>query len=314
MKLSDITRNIQQSQLDSSLSTSLSSTTTAIDRPLSILCSTTNSLLESRFEYFTDDEWHDAYLKLMSTLIQCSEDLEMMSLELLKLENQVTQLKIIESAMLDEYEEHERIYKSRLEECEEISRQQIELIQRLIDLDKDLITNDVIERTSYSVNKDGVLLVAPTKSLTSICHHQSFFHRQEAMVDNVMALRWEAGLWLNSRRRGQVLHRFEGALNSLELIIAGSGLIVTPTFTLEDSFIQSRIIKHIRLHRHHYVLHINRHDRETKFRLLSKIQWTPDEQINQCQFRLCTVQFNLFQRKHHCRRYSCMWAYCLSKT
>lgn len=55
------------------------------------------------------------------------------------------------------------------------------------------------------------------------------------------------------------------------------------------------------------MLHINRHDRNTQFKLLPKSQWVPDQQSNQCQFKTaatsCITRFNLFQRRHHCRRF-----------
>lgn len=61
-----------------------------------------------------------------------------------------------------------------------------------------------------------------------------------------------------------------------------------------------------------YIVHLNSKARETYFQKLPQDRWVDDDLVDQCQFvRLgtaktasrCQVQFSLFRRKHHCRRY-----------
>ncbi|GAN02462.1 hypothetical protein MAM1_0022c01906 [Mucor ambiguus] len=360
--------------------------------PLSILCPTTNSLVQSRVleemnddEYQLEDEqaWHAEFLNLMSTLITHSESLESISTELLRTEGKVRELVLLQKSMLEEYEEREKLYRNRLDECEQVAQQQQQLMAHLVELDRDLdLTAHTTDRNKTSkANKQRVTLSATTSTTTTTTTLSTIYRWQSSeqsrqprnrrstydscssnslctldhprqqqwdfnqpvkdivqinsMQDLVHTLRWEVGLWIGGGvGTGHVIHSFEGPLNGIELIIAGSGTIATTAaidelsvlsssaaatpltpsslgtwnedYTRKESFTLSSSIQHLRFHRHHYMLHINRHDRNTQFRLLPKIQWVPDQQSNQCQFKTevtsCITRFNLFQRRHHCRR------------
>ncbi|KAL7324174.1 hypothetical protein PS15p_210720 [Mucor circinelloides] len=356
--------------------------------PLSILCPTTNSLVQSRVveemnddEYQLEDEqaWHAEFLNLMSTLITYSESLENISTELLRTEGKVRELVLLQKAMLEEYEESEKLYRNRLDECEQVAQQQKHLMDHLVELDRDLdLTAHATDRNKTSNTNKWMTLSAATSATTttttlstiyrwqsseqsqqprnrrsaynssnsSLCtldqYQQQWDFNQpvkdivqiSTMEDLVHTLRWEVGLWIGGGvGTGHVIHSFEGPLNGIELIIAGSGTIATTAaldelscssssaapltpsslgtlnedYTREESFTLSSSIQHLRFHRHHYMLHINRHDRKTQFKLLPRSQWIPDQQADQCQFNTattsCITRFNLFQRRHHCRRF-----------
>ncbi|KAK4513847.1 uncharacterized protein ATC70_005853 [Mucor velutinosus] len=361
--------------------------------PLSILCPTTNSLVQSRVleeinddEYQLEDEqaWHAEFLNLMSTLITHSESLENISTELLRTEGKVRELVLLQKSMLEEYEEREKLYRNRLNECEQVAQQQQQLMDHLVELDRDLdLTGHATDRSKTSkASKQRMTLSATTSTTTTTttlspiyrwqsseqsrqprnrrstydscssnnvcmldhqCQQQWDFNQPvkdivhiNSMQDLVHTLRWEVGLRIGGGvGTGHVIHSFEGPLNGIELIIAGSGTIATTAavdelsssssssstvaplapfslgtwnedYTRQESFTLSSSIQHLRFHRHHYMLHINRHDRNTLFKLLPKSQWVPDQQSNQCQFKTaaasCITQFGLFQRRHHCRR------------
>lgn len=252
--------------------------------PLSILCPTTNSLVQSRVmeelnddEYQLEDEqnWHGEFLNLMSTLITHSENLESISTELLRTEGKVRELVLLQKSMLEEYEEREKLYRDRLEECEQVAQQQKHLMDHLVELDRDLDLTATRNRNNTSNNSRWMTLSATTSTttttttLSTIYRWQSSEQSQQpssrrttndsnsslsafdqyqqqqqkqwdfnrpigdivrinSMEDLVYTLRWEVGLWIGGGvGTGHVIHSFEGPLNGIELIIAGSGTIAT---------------------------------------------------------------------------------------
>ncbi|KAI9322363.1 hypothetical protein BX666DRAFT_607175 [Dichotomocladium elegans] len=57
------------------------------------------------------------------------------------------------------------------------------------------------------------------------------------------------------------------------------------------------------------MLHLTSADRKTRFHMIPRAHWVPDQLAPQCQFerggeggRQCSTQFSFFQRRHHCRR------------
>ncbi|CAO3642094.1 unnamed protein product [Mucor hiemalis] len=349
--------------------------------PLSILCPTTNSLIQTRLleetgSYCDNEEdedqedeeddsqeislWRNEFLNLMSNIIGYSEDLESISTGLLKTEGRVRELVVLQKSLIEELEEQERQYTNKIEECERISQQQLFLIENLIELDQDLdmtqapttssLGNDSSKRRSVMTNTT-TNTTTTTTTLSTAHRWQSSEHSQgrgifnksystssittvdsrfllnnsidqqptintnshltsiDTMEDIVQKLRWEIGLRIGgSVGNGHVIHSFESPLNGIELIIAGFGATEAnqEEQVEEESYIQSSTIQHIRFHKHHYMLHINHQDRVSRFTLLPKKLWTPDEEANQCQFKSigsqCSTKFNFFQRRHHCRR------------
>lgn len=254
--------------------------------PLSILCPTTNSLVQSRVmeelnddEYQLEDEqkWHDEFLNLMSTLITHSENLESISTELLRTEGKVRELVLLQKSMLEEYEEREKLYRDRLDECEQVAQQQKHLMDHLVELDRDLDLTAARNKNNTSSNSKWMTLSATTSTTTTTTtlstiyrwqsseqnqqlsnrritndsnsslsifdQYQQQPHQQQqwdlnrpvgdivrinSMEDLVYTLRWEVGLWIGGGvGTGHVIHSFEGPLNGIELIIAGSGTIAT---------------------------------------------------------------------------------------
>lgn len=62
------------------------------------------------------------------------------------------------------------------------------------------------------------------------------------------------------------------------------------------------------VHQFKYVIDITHKDRLDKFKLLDVNQWQSDNNAHTCSFKHCSQEFNLFQRKHHCR--GCGQVYC----
>jgi hypothetical protein len=362
-KVTDITRSMQKYhiiELDQQSPIILDNSDRPLS-PLSILCPTTNSLIQTRVleettfyscdndnqvedEEIEEEEenvliWRNKFLDLMSNVITYSENLESISTELLRTEGQVRELILLQKAMLEQLDEKEKIYMKKLDEYNHVSKQQITLIDNLIELDQDLDITTIEKKKKD--NRRSVMTMATTATGTTLStiyhwqssersqHHQnhqlerrsistsntsidSRYYRNHdnneernnditSMEDIVNTLRWEIGLWIGGGiGTGHVIHSFESPLHGVELIIAGSGTVATTS--IEESLIQSSSIQHINFHKHHYMLHINQHDRDTKFQLLPKYLWTPDSQANQCQFKTCSNLFSLFQRRHHCRR------------
>ncbi|KAI9487506.1 MAG: hypothetical protein EXX96DRAFT_82081 [Benjaminiella poitrasii] len=68
---------------------------------------------------------------------------------------------------------------------------------------------------------------------------------------------------------------------------------------------------------HKYIINLNREQRLTKFQLLDEKNWVKDASVTKCEFSMkpengkakhCTVEFGLFNRRHHCR--SCGRIFC----
>lgn len=139
--------------------------------PLSVLCPTTNSLIQTRLlleqepnasimsqmdnnkseeqqdevegeveeeEEEEHEEWRNDFLNLMSTVITYSESLETISIELLRTEGKVRELILLQKSLVEQFDEREKMFTSRLNEIEETSQQQIHLIGQLAELDQDL--------------------------------------------------------------------------------------------------------------------------------------------------------------------------------
>lgn len=184
-----------------------------------------------------DKDWKRQFQKLLSDMITYSGELEIMSLEQLKMEIKVRELILLEKMLTEYYEQQEQDYINQLREIQQVYQQQAKLIQQMSDFNLDLIQ----QRTKNMQFTIGT---------------------------------------------GHVLHSFENPTKEREYIIAGSGTT----------------INHLDIHKHQYILHINHHDRTTKFTLLPKYLWTPDHQSKVCQFNSCLTRFTLFNRRHHCRR------------
>jgi hypothetical protein len=238
--------------------------------PLSMLCPTTNPLIQSQTDDSQEQDeeddvlWRHEFHKLMSNIITYSEDLESISTDILRTEGRIRELILLQKHMEDQYEEREKAYKDRLEECHQASQQQLNLINHLQDLDHDLdihqsgrkVSKQPLQKRSLieTCSANGSLLSSAATTLTTTStiyqdqrrrsseqswnrstlvndlsrQHTKSASDISAMEDLVHTLRWEVGLRIGGGiGTGQVIHSFEGPSNSTELIIAGSGVIAT---------------------------------------------------------------------------------------
>lgn len=248
--------------------------------PLSILSPTTNSLIQSRTESYLqeqqeeeeeENENEDAlrrneFFKLMSNIIGYSEYLESISTELLRTEGRVRELMLLEKQIEEYYDEREKAYIDRLEECHQTSQKQIDLIGHLQELNCDLDihpdqgkkSKQPLQRKqsmeSPSMRASSLLLSSVTTSSTThstiyqeqrrqsseqswnrstllndlSTEHTKSINKTSPLEDLVHTLRWEVGLRIGGGvGTGQVIHSFEGPLSSIELIIAGSGVMTS---------------------------------------------------------------------------------------
>jgi hypothetical protein len=382
-KVTDITRNMQKYHINELVLNTKEEppiiitsfgTTNSNNRPLSplsILCPTTNSLIQTKLlleeettpttligsiiddeqveeveDEEENEEWKMNFLKLMSRVITYSENLESISIELLRTEGKVRELILLQKSLVEQFDEKEKLFNNRLSEYQDISRQQVTLIDQLAELDQDLdltakknnrrsvITNNTATTTAtnhtnygwqqsseYNQHQRGESSNSIYSSTSKTTIDSRYFQQQQhypanhadSMKDIVHKIRYEVGLRIGGGiGTGHVIHSFQSPLNNgLELIIAGSGTISSSISSLleqdqeEETFsssIQSPSIKYLGFHRHNYMIHINHQDRKSRFKILPKNLWTPDNQVDQCQFKTCTTIFNFYQRRHHCRR------------
>lgn len=213
-----------------------------LDSPYdSILCPTTNLLVEIEDNDEENEIWRSNFLDLISTVITYSENLESISTELLRTEGKVRELVLLQKSLTEELEEKEKLYQERIDECGEISNQQLDLIDHLIELETDLSFNrqDVSNQRSTT-----------TTTLSTIYRWQSSEHGQEERSlnsdttvnskfllsndnknDIINTLRWQVGLWIGGGvGTGNIVHSFESPSGNggIELIVAGSGTIASP--------------------------------------------------------------------------------------
>ncbi|CAO3648377.1 unnamed protein product [Cunninghamella echinulata] len=142
-----------------------------------------------------------------------------------------------------------------------------------------------------------------------------FFFETESFV---IKTRWYAGMILGSDvGTGDLVpvlssHQHHG----IEIIVSGFGIIIhddsslldqESTLTTFSSSSPSPSSSSINSNQHkmmihQYLLYLSPKDRQQHFLLLPKNKWVPDILVDECQLEECSIQFSLFQRKHHCRR------------
>ncbi|KAI9270029.1 hypothetical protein EDC94DRAFT_513164 [Helicostylum pulchrum] len=231
----------------------------------------------------------------MSKLINYSESLESISIELLRTEGKVRELILLQKSITEELDETEKMYIDKINECEAISRQQIEYMNELTELESELNGQVSNKRLTMST----ISTVMPWKSSQHSQREERSIHSNNTTVDSkfllhkndpVNTLRWNIGLWIGGGiGTGNIIHSYHHPVHQrLELIAVGSGTIA------------------IQYQKHDYMLQINYNDRRKKFHLLPKHLWTPDTQVTRCQFKTnhtaCSTTFSLFERRHHCRK------------
>lgn len=208
---------------------------------LLIMENTTNSVLllsedddDEEEEDEEDDElWRYNFMELMSKLINYSESLESISIELLRTEGKVRELILLQKSITEELDETEKMYIDKINECEAISRQQIEYMNELTELESELNGQVSNKRLTMST----VSTVMPWKSSQYSQREERSIHSNNTTVDSkflllhkndpVNTLRWNIGLWIGGGiGTGNIIHSYHHPIHQrLELIAVGSGTI-----------------------------------------------------------------------------------------
>ncbi|KAI8333150.1 hypothetical protein BC941DRAFT_435223 [Chlamydoabsidia padenii] len=234
-----------------------------------------------------DTIWHENFMTLMASLIQQSEHLEYLSTEILDAENHVRSLLSLASTVQEQFYEREKHYQERLKEFDAAGQRQSIMLDTL-----DQLVTDMDAKS--------------TQSSTSLVKSASFVHKA----------RWNVGMLFGSDvGTGDIIY---SAKKGFEMIVSGSGIIVDDNDSAAITRSNQNCIytttklssQHTTMTLYRYQLHLTTQDRIKLFVLLPKHQWIPDLFVDQCQHnedsplsKQCTTQFNLFQRKHHCRRH-----------
>ncbi|KAG0185131.1 hypothetical protein DFQ28_009903 [Apophysomyces sp. BC1034] len=271
-----------------------------IDMPtspnLTALFLTTNTLIHSRLDELSETasissscdlnspsaEWRSQFLELMSACITQSEELESLSTEILGSERRVRELFMMNQTVHEQFQDRERAYEDRIRECEDVAKQQLLMIESLEELMNDLemkmdqqnqSEQDTEEETSEQEGRWNF-----RQAVADILH-------LEQKDDLVHKMRWDVGMFVGGGvGTGHIIHTFEGQLNGIEMMIAGSGTTVAEEGDEAESYESYSIsptIKHARFQRHHYVLHITPEDRKKRFTYLPKCKWVPDQMAKQ---------------------------------
>ncbi|KAI7874207.1 hypothetical protein K492DRAFT_200153 [Lichtheimia hyalospora FSU 10163] len=306
---------------------------------LTALFLTTNSLINSRLDELSEtasiasscggggddinqsssNEWRLQFLDLVSACITQSEELESLSTELLGTERRVRELLVINGTVHEQYHDREKAYEERIRECEEVAKQQLIMIDTLEELMADIdmkLTH--LDHNDYEHDADSGIEDDTDRSIEEDDQRWDFKRAVadilgvENQGDLVHKMRWEVGMFVGGGvGTGHVIHSFEGQLRGIEMMIAGSGTTVqdSPRVSIQDQIDEtthiSRSLPRNKFHHHHYMLHISARDRKTRFRMIPQAHWVPDQMASHCQFtsdRPCSIKFNLFQRRHHCRK------------
>ncbi|KAG2224325.1 hypothetical protein INT45_012894 [Circinella minor] len=305
---------------------------------LTALFLTTNSLINSRLDELSETasiasscdlnnsssaEWRSQFLELVSSCITQSEGLESLSTEILGTERRVRELLVADQNVQEQYHEREKAYEERIRECEEVAKQQLLMIDTLEELTADLemkMEQIQSQQEQEQLENDDL---SSTADESNVSNEDWDFRRAisdiigiESKDDFVHKMRWEVGMLVGGGvGTGHVIHTFEGRLRGIEMMIAGTGTTTMDEYSTiagtstrqENSNYLSNTIRHTQFHHHHYLLHLLPEDRKTRFRLIPRAHWVPDQLADQCQFKrsddsYCSQTFTFFQRRHHCRR------------
>jgi hypothetical protein len=252
-KATDLTRTMHHYHMDEMKSPP------SIEHPASSFqsASTITELFDEKQDLENDLEeqelvnWRDAFLDVMSSLVTYSEQLENLSTELLRTKNKVREFVLLEKSLLEKYELQEQIYKDRLFECEQVSQHQITLIDHLIELNHDLINPhsknhlSVVSKSTTTTSSSRLYNWSDidtnscrsgySNTLTSISASSTLLQQKNKKKNvhsnnNILELlRYEVANWIGGGvGSGRVVHSFEGPVNGTDVIIAGSGALISP--------------------------------------------------------------------------------------
>lgn len=241
---------------------------------LSALFFTTNNLIHSRLDELsettsmesslvdTDEkisrlEWKGKFLGLVTSCIHQSEQLESLSTDILNTEHRVRELMLINDTIHEQFNEREKQYEERIRECQEVVHQQYMMIESLEELNADI--NMKIECAERETHRQEALLALDAKLYLNRDNHgllylnddnrNSRWNFQKSVsellsmddkYDMVQKMRWDVGMFVGGGvGTGHIIHSFEGRLNGIDIMIAGTGTTSTVNHT-EHHDISSR--------------------------------------------------------------------------
>ncbi|KAI9311274.1 hypothetical protein BX666DRAFT_1092521 [Dichotomocladium elegans] len=122
--------------------------------------------------------------------------------------------------------------------------------------------------------------------------------------ESVSRFRWTVSQWVGGLVGNGQCVRDDGQ----SMVVSGTAFTKEPNL-LPLHLTTSASSQSDSVHYHQYVLEIKPDDRNTRLALLPSTQWTPDANVNFCEFSYadnkegkCSTEFNWAVRRHHCRK------------
>ncbi|CEI88421.1 hypothetical protein RMCBS344292_02811 [Rhizopus microsporus] len=254
-----------------------------------------NQIISRTVTHYRRQNDDDDVDTLLSYLMHHAEQLKSFSIDLLTTEGKFREFQSLQLSIMEEYELREKAYQQRIDECEQVSRQQLELINNLVELYHDLGPKQQQQLGSSHDNHRRSFMTTSTWQSSEQDYYRSNSTRAtsvnsyygnpkcvELQQNQENNLRYKMSLLIGGIvGTGEAVHSFDNQGGIREFIIAGTGIIGSTRYS--------------------YMLHLDQNLRH-QFKLLPKLLWTPDDQVEHCQLDTCFTRFSLLQRKHHCRR------------
>ncbi|RIA86869.1 hypothetical protein C1645_778538 [Glomus cerebriforme] len=228
-------------------------------------------------------EWPIEYANIMNNCVQQAKELEYLQVELEKSKQDFRSLLSFKEEIEKTLEEKEREYLEKLRECEAVANYQVGTIDSMEKLLKELeVKMDKLllerneqrqERLEKHKHNSSISSHLSASSIISNSEKRKKKHAQQASVDIK-----NASLQNNSSNDNSTVE---------ELIPA---YCLSPPQSRRQSytnpitlFTDEERIRH-----------------QTRFCLAKR--WVEDDEVSICQQAGCSVKFNLWNRRHHCRR------------
>ncbi|RUP48421.1 hypothetical protein BC936DRAFT_144592 [Jimgerdemannia flammicorona] len=293
---------------------------------LTTLFLTTNALLSGRIDELSLSlsaatnardqislEWQAQFIDLMSCCITQSEQLEAVSMQLLESERHVRELLSVKCEIDDDLDDREKEYRNRIEEVNQVIRDQQRMTDGLEELMRELegrVNNLLLMGSGMGPIGTGAIIdqngeihrIKRKDKRWSFGDTLREAVKMNEMEEVVARVRSEVGRVIGAGSANR-LNNVGASLRSR--MSAGNIQPSTPT---TPSMPYSPV--------HRYSLHLSAHDRRTRFTLLPRELWVEDADVDRCQSgeffgaenetesrKRCGVIFTWFQRRHHCRRY-----------
>lgn len=208
--------------------------------------------------------------------------------------NQIKELLDIKSYYSEELQQSD--YKHRIQECKALVAQQQKLLDQLGESIETTTTKPPSSPTTPTTTQTAAAATNTTattnkqkKSTLAICQevYKSWTLPKSATTQVTIKQKQD-------KKESDTIISIQGVCTTIE-----SSLI--PGKLLSCSNSNDTITSFHPVHQFKYDIDITHGDRLNKFKLLNTKQWQPDQSAHTCSFKHCSQEFNLFQRKHHCR-------------